>query len=189
MSSSNSPGSFVDSIRSPSGSFSPLVSDDGRIEPDMPTESRAKRVAPSIDLFSFAGEHLSYEARMFVICRAMKPRDQFESNLKVEGFALHLKNLVEFFYPSNPGADDVLAADYAADWNAKRPATTPLLESARLQAGKELHHLTAQRIAGRPSHKAWDFDGISKDLKGVISAFLGLQPKIPQGTISELSEI
>jgi hypothetical protein len=167
----------------------PVVSDDNRIEADMTTESRAKRVAPLIDLFSFAGEHLFYEAQMFVVCRAVKPRDQFETNLKAEGFALHLRNLIEFFYPSNPHVDDVLAADYAANWDAKRPAITPLLENARVRAGKELHHLTAQRIAGRPSHKPWDFDGISKDLKGVISAFIGLEPKIPQGTISELSEI
>ncbi len=155
----------------------------------MPTESRAKRVALTIDLFSFAGEHLFHEAQMFVICRAMKPRDQFESSLKVEGFALHLKNLIEFFYPSNPGADDVLAADYVANWDAHCPPITPLLESARARAGKELHHLTAQRIAGRPSHKEWDFDGVGKELQGVVSAFLSLQPKIPQGTISELSEI
>jgi hypothetical protein len=166
-----------------------VVSDDDRIEPNMTTESRAKRVAPSIDLFAFAGEHLFYEAQMFVVCRAIKPRDQFEANLKAEGFAIHLKNLIEFFYPSNPHADDVIAADYVPNWDAHRPAITPLLESARARAGKELHHLTAQRVAGRPSHKAWDFDGIGKELKGVVSAFIGLQPKIPQGTISELSEI
>lgn len=156
----------------------------------MSTESRAKRAAPSIDLFAFAGEHLFYEAQMFVVCRALKPRDEFEAHLKVEGFALHLKNLIEFFYPSNPHADDVIAADYVANWDARRPAITPLLESSRVRAGKELHHLTAQRVAGRHSqHKAWDFDGIGKELKGVVSAFIGLQPKIPQGTISELSEI
>jgi hypothetical protein len=126
---------------------------------------------------------------MFVISRAMKPRDQFETNLKAEAFGLHLRNLIEFFYPSNPHPDDVLAADYVADWNAKRPAITPLLESARARAGKELHHLTAQRTAGRPSHKAWDFEGIGKELKDVVSAFLSLQPHIPQGTISELLEI
>jgi hypothetical protein len=155
----------------------------------MSTESRAKRVTPSIDLFSFAGEHLFYEAQMFVVCRAIKPRDQFEANLKVEGFVLHLRNLIEFFYPSNPHADDVLAVDYVANWDAKRPAIPPLLESARARAGKELHHLTAHRVAGRPAHKAWDFDAIGQELKGVVSAFIGLQPKIPQGTISELSEI
>jgi hypothetical protein len=97
--------------------------------------------------------------------------------------------LIEFFYPSNPDANDVLAADYVADWDANRPVITPFLESARARAGRELHHLTTQRIAGRPAHKAWDFDGISKNPKGVISAFIALQPNIPHGTISELMEI
>jgi hypothetical protein len=166
-----------------------MASDDGRIEPRMAPKSQGKRVAPSIDLFSFAGEHLFYEAQMFVVTRAIQPRDQFETNLKVEDFALHLKNLIEFFYPSNPDPNDVLAADYVADWDSNRPAITSLLESARARAGRELHHLTAQRIAGKPAHKAWDFDGISKDLKGVISAFIALQPNIPHGTISELMEI
>ena len=102
---------------------------------------------------------------MFVVCRTIKPGDQFEANLKVEGFGLHLRNLIEFFYPSSPHADDVLAVDYVANWDTKRPAITPLLESARARANKELHHLTAQRIAGRPSHKEWDFDRVGQELK------------------------
>jgi len=76
---------------------------------------------------------------MFVVCRALKPRDEFEAHLK-------------FFYPSNPHADDVIAADYVANWDARRPAITPLLESSRARAGKELHHLTAQRVAGQAGH-------------------------------------
>jgi hypothetical protein len=155
----------------------------------MAPKSQAKRVAPPIDLFSFAGEHLFYEAQMFVVTRTIQPRDQFETNLKVEGFALHLKNLIEFFYPSSPDANDVLAADYVADWDANRPAITPLLESARARSGSELHHLTVQRVTGRAAHKEWDFDGISEELKGVVSAFIGLQPNIPMVTISELLEI
>ncbi len=155
----------------------------------MTPKSRAKRVAPSIDLFSFAGEHLLYEVQMFVVARAKHPADELEAKFKVEGFALHLKNLLEFFYPSNPDANDVLAADYVADWDANRPAITPLLESARVRAGRELHHLTVQRVTGRAAHKEWDFDGISKELKGVVSAFIGLQPNIPTVTISELREI
>jgi len=152
-------------------------------------KSQAKRVAPSIDLHSFAGEHLFYEVQMFVLARAKRPVDQLEMKFKVEGFALHLKNLIQFFYPSNPDADDVLAADYVTDWDASRPAITPLLESARARAGRELHHLTVQRVTGRAAHKEWDFDDISKELKGVVSAFVGLQPNIPPVTISELLEI
>jgi hypothetical protein len=76
----------------------------------------------------------------------MKPRDQFEANLKVEGFALHLKNLIEFFYPSNPQADDVLAADYVADWNVKRPAITISLRNASL-AGPRTKRGTSMGLA------------------------------------------
>src|SRR5664279_5058631 len=106
---------------------------------------------------------------MFVVVRAKRPVDQLETKFKVEGFALHLKNLIEFFYPSNPDANDVLAADYVADWDVNRPAITPLLESARARASRELHHLTVQRVTGKAAHKEWDFDGISEELRGVVS--------------------
>ena len=150
---------------------------------------RAKRAAPPIDLHSFAGEHLFYEVQMFVLARAKRPIDPLEMKFKVEGFALHLKNLLEFFYPSNPEADDVLAADYVTDWDVKRPAMTPLLKNARAQAGRELHHLTVQRATGGAAQKEWAFDDISKELRSVVSAFVGLQPNIPPVTISELLEI
>ncbi len=126
---------------------------------------------------------------MFVVARAKRPADRLETKFKIEGFALHLKNLLEFFYPSNPDANDVLAADYVADWDGNRPAITPRLESARARAGSELHHLTVHRVTGKAALKEWDFDGISEELRSVVSAFIGLQPNVPEETISELLEI
>jgi hypothetical protein len=59
-------------------------------------------------------------------------------------------SLTEFFYPSNPDANDVLAADYVADWNANRPAITPLLDSAEhRQAGNCTISLHNASPAGR----------------------------------------
>ena len=145
---------------------------------------------PSIDLLAFAEEHLFYEAQMFVAARAIQPGgNQFLRNLKVENTVLHLRNLIEFFYPVMPRDDDILATHYVVDWNAKRPAIAPLLEKARARANKELHHLTSQRIAGTPPEKAWDFDAISNAMKVVIAAFLSHQPNIPQKAISELLKI
>jgi hypothetical protein len=161
------------------------------IKLNMTPKSQSKqRVAPAIDLLSFAGEHLFYEVQMFVSALAIQPgSDQFVMNLKVEDAVLHLRNLIEFFYPSNPRPDDILAAHYVAGWDAKRPTITPLLEKARGRAGKELHHLTAQRIAGKTPEKAWDFGAIRNEMKAVVAAFLGQSPNIPQKTISELMKI
>jgi len=161
----------------------------------MPSKSPKpkKRAAPNIDLFAFAGEHLFYEVQMFVQACTLQPsgdQRQFLMNMKIEVCVLHLRNLIEFFYPSsNPRPDDVVAANYVEDWDAKRPAITPLLEKARYRSGKELHHLTAQRIDGQQEHKAWGFATISGDLRAVIKAFIALKANIPQHTISELEKI
>jgi hypothetical protein len=158
-----------------------------------PKSPSKQRVAPAIDLYAFAGEHLFYEAQMFTLAYVMQPSGdlrEFLMNLRIEVCVLHLRNLIEFFYPSsNPRPDDVLAADYVADWDAKRPAITPLLEKARYRAGKELHHLTSQRIDGHEDHKAWGFATINEDLRAVIKVFVGLKPNIPSNTISELLKI
>lgn len=127
---------------------------------------------------------------MFVGVDAIQPAgNQFLMNVKIENTVLHLRNLIEFFYPANPRADDVLAIDYVGDWDSKRPAITPLLEKARARAGKELHHLTAQRIDGHQPHKAWGFATIREDLRVVIKAFITLKPNVPQNTIAELLKI
>jgi hypothetical protein len=107
----------------------------------------------------------------------------------VEDTVLHLRNLIEFFYPVRPKVDDVIAEHYVANWNTKGPAISPVLEKARERANKQLHHLTTQRIAGTPPEKRWDFVAISKEMKVVVAAFLGLQPNMPQNTISELLKI
>lgn len=110
-------------------------------------------------------------------------------NLKVESTVLHLRNLIEFFYPTNPRKDDVMAEDYIPDWRNRRPTISPLLEKARERAGKELAHLTTKRITGTPAHKAWEFDTISADLKNVAAAFIALNPNITAKTISQLQDI
>jgi hypothetical protein len=147
------------------------------------------RANQSIDYFAFAGEHLFYEVQMFVESRAKRPVDHIEMSFKVEGFALHLKNLLEFLYPANSDANNVVAANYVADWDAKRPAITRRLDSARTRAVGELHPLTVQRIGRGAGGREWDFDGISEDLRNVVSTFIDLQPKIPELVVSELQEI
>lgn len=142
-----------------------------------------------IDLFAFAQEHLLYEVQMFLEARSMRPVDQITMNIKVENFALHLKNLLEFFYPSSSDANNVVAANYIADWDEQRPAIAHRLEGARARAARELNHLTTQRIARTAVHKEWDFEGISEDLNRVVSRFIALEPKMPQVVISQLREV
>ena len=159
-----------------------------------------KRAPAGVDLFEFAGNHLFYEAQMFVYAFAIQLSNpfyvfdadglrQFEANVRVEVIGLHMRNLIEFFYPGIARRDDVLAVHYVAHWDTKRPTITPLLDKARGRANKELHHLTSQRISGTPDHKTWDFMPIREDLKNVVTIFISCQPNMPPKTIAQLLEI
>jgi hypothetical protein len=151
------------------------------------------RIQPLINLAAFAGEHLFYEAQTFIYARkALKSAGlQSQKNVLIESCSLHLRNLVDFFYQSNAKADDVIAADYVADWDKKCPAISSLLEKARTRANKEVAHLTTKRIAGSPQEKSWDFDAVSAELRPAIAKFVEVvdRVKVPERTISELQQI
>jgi hypothetical protein len=130
-----------------------------------------------LDLNDFSRQHLGYEAAMFA-----KARDKilsgaapgFESNVLIETCVLHLRNLIEFFYPKNVQPDDVIAAHYASTWDTQKPAISPALTAARIRAHKELAHLTVTRKPDGAPDKPWDFGAICAEMKPVMEAFVGL---------------
>ena len=115
----------------------------------------------------------------------------FELNVLLEACVLHCRNLIDFFYPTRVLPDDVIAADYAGDWDDRRPPISSTLEKARSRAHKELAHLTTGRKSGFDPAKPWDSRVISAEMKLVISAFIPLADasKLPQGTVAELMTI
>ena len=129
------------------------------------------------DLHKYAGEHIKYEVDMLVGATVATPsNDWFLHCSRVEAFAIHLRNLITFFYPTpNQKPTDVYAQDYVlnrANWNSTgRPLIPPELEDARNRAHREVGHLTTLRIAGTPAHKAWDMPGLIQKLKPTIMAF------------------
>jgi hypothetical protein len=158
------------------------------------THKKRPRTPPSINLASFADEHLFYEAQMFVNAREAMPKvlpRTFEMNALIEVCVLHFRNLVDCFYLSTPKADDVIAADYVAAWDRQRPPVSTLLENGRTRANKEMAHLTTRRIPGGPPGKVWDFDALSAELRPAIRDFVGLVGvgKLPQRVVSELQKI
>jgi hypothetical protein len=137
---------------------------------------------PLTDPAGFAGEHLEYEAQMFLAARnklflsappqplPRGPDEAFNRNLLIESCVLHLRNLIDFFYPpSSPQPDDVTAADYVPGWNS--PPAPPILRDARNRANKELAHLTLKRKMGAPPDKAWDFADLSNAITPIIGEF------------------
>jgi hypothetical protein len=96
-----------------------------------------------------------------------------------EGFLLHMKLLVDFFY-SDPVRDSVSALHYVANFRslsvpaAKRGA----LEGYRAQAAKQLAHLSHWRTESTPPPTDWDMSGIMNDnLLPVIQDFVQRAPR------------
>lgn len=130
------------------------------------------RTLQLIDLTAFADAHVSYEAEMFVfacqfLANLRQPSREF--NVFFESTLIHCRNLVDFFYPPvRCKADEVIAADYATDWEGARPEIPSVLEKARARANKQLAHLSV----GRENTAKFNFVALSAGLREVVSVFL-----------------
>ena len=154
----------------------------------------ARRIPPPVDLAAFANEHLSYEANMFAMTRDRLFHgvvQVLDLNVFLESWILHLRNLVDFFYPTNVQPDDVIALDYAPNWSSQCPPISLVLATARKRAHKELSHLTTGRKPSSSPDKKWDFGSVSTEMKPVIDAFIPLaQPgTLPSETVTALNAV
>jgi hypothetical protein len=138
------------------------------------------------ELQAFATEHLSYELGMLAGLtkrllgvlehdrEAGKPDlewlDRETRNAQVESFAIHARLLLDFFYPSNPRDDDVLAKHFV-DGSWKPPALTPALSELRQRVGKGVAHLTYSRLNVTEEEKQWLFAAICSEFGHVVRAF------------------
>jgi hypothetical protein len=105
------------------------------------------------ELLDYSGEHLLYEIEMFRWLASELPgkKESNECSAFVESFALHLRNLIDFFY-TEPFDDDVVAEYFYDDpskWGRATTATPPVLLAAKKRADKEVSHLTKTRLHPR----------------------------------------
>jgi hypothetical protein len=99
-------------------------------------------------------------------------------NAVLEAFTIHVRALLDFFYPGkSPWPDDVLAEHFIPDWAIRRPAISDLLLKAHSRVGKEVAHLTYTREKVTPETKPWDFIGIERDMSVIIDAFIKAVPR------------
>jgi hypothetical protein len=101
--------------------------------------------------------------------------DEFEALERcalIESFAIHLRNLFEFFYNQSPRDTDVVAADYfddPASWSM-RPST--MLVTARKRADKEVSHLTLQRKDAGDPDKHWPIGTHFSEIRAAVQEFI-----------------
>ena len=135
-------------------------------------------------LLEYSSEHLLYELDMFLwlaqVCggdakiAAGSSRDTTRlSNVLIESFVVHLRNLIDFLYIDAPQKTDVVAADFCADgvWKAARPRVSAALETARTRANKEIAHLTTDRLKGSSPAKRWEFVALAKEIHALLRVF------------------
>ncbi len=111
------------------------------------------------------------------------------NNLFVEGFGIHIRNVIGFLYSNQPGPTDVVASDFCAPgaWHKVRPPMSMAISKARTRANKELAHLTTARIAGDAPEKKWDAVGLLKELKPVLKLWLrSVKPSALSTRVKEL---
>ena len=135
-------------------------------------------------LLAYSDEHVFYEIDMFLwlaqVCGggakigAGYHGDATRlSNVLIEAFVVHLRNLIDFLYIDAPQKTDVVAADFCAagTWKAARPPLSSVLDKARKRAHKEIAHLTTNRLTGSPPAKEWEFVALATEIQSVLRVF------------------
>ena len=90
----------------------------------------------------------------------------------IESFAIHFRNLVEFFYNQGPKDSDVVAADFFDDPAAWSVTPSSVLVTARKRADKEVSHLTLQRKNAADPDKNWPVGDYFKQIRPMVYTFV-----------------
>jgi hypothetical protein len=132
-------------------------------------------------LLEYSAVHVHYEVdHFFWLAGLLSPRvligaqstddGRRISNILIEGFGLHLRNVIDFLYPRNLRPTDIVAADFLLNgkWDTIRSPITETLMTARTRADKEMAHLTTERIFGAPPEKDWNFQALANEVRPIL---------------------
>ena len=135
------------------------------------------------ELLEYSKEHLCYEIWMLLeVGKIENTFGQVFTNMVIESFVVHLRNLITFLYPtSSVHSTDISAKDFFINpdiWESKRPSLSQILENARNRAHKEMGHLTTERITGADDpKKAWNRSELINEIVPILSLFCGSADK------------
>jgi len=149
-----------------------------------PSGSAPIRYHSNSELVTFSGTHLCHDLKMFFETAVVQSRfnssTDFLKNLSgistnlIESYALHLRNIVAFFYNDNRTPNEIVAADFCAEgnWVEVRPPMSRALDIAHKRANKILLPLTQERDSLEGPANGWNFDGLTAEIKLVFQLFL-----------------
>jgi hypothetical protein len=126
-----------------------------------------------------ASEHLHYELGMLnSVAQAMVMNFAGAgvlNNAMLESFAVHVRSLIFFLFTENAKPDDVLAIHFVSDpaaFETARGVKSEILKNGQSRAGKEVAHLTYERLKVTAETKPWRFVEIATELNRVMKIFL-----------------
>lgn len=132
----------------------------------------------NVELIKYSEEHIFYEIEMFYLSaiEELPKESKFYSNIIIESFVIHLRNLITFLYPtSHKENTDVCAEDFflnKKEWINICPLISDSLNDYRIRANKEMGHLTLSRIYGiLDSKKSWARNIIVKEIFVLLKLF------------------
>jgi hypothetical protein len=142
---------------------------------------------PADRLRRFAQEHLLYEAGMLyeVTGTLMNRRhrdDPVVENALLESFGVHSRNLIDFLWRDRPMWDtDAKARDWIEGWEA--PEKSDRLEGVADRVGKEMFHLSYNRLDIPEDEKGWEVLGTGPEVIGAFTKFVTEVPDdlVPEG--------
>jgi hypothetical protein len=143
-----------------------------------------KSFSPTADDLRMLSEHLCYEVDMTYGSAAWMlgmaaNADPVSQNAVLESFTIHLRQLIDFFWPENPrrsgDTPDAVAADFfdEGEWESLCPERPEILsEAIRKKIGWGVAHLTYGRARAKPEDKPWQFVALAHALAPAILAFV-----------------
>jgi len=137
-------------------------------------------------LYSYSNEHVLYECQQFfwithvlslgAVAQWVSETSQRNllNNTLLEGFALHLRSVIDFLGPNNnPQPTDITANDFCAPgvWLQRVPARPQSLTTARTRANKEIAHLTSNRSLLTDQSRIWNYNLLAQEITDLLRLF------------------
>lgn len=137
-------------------------------------------------------KHLIHELRMLQqTCELARMEDNaIKKNAYLSSFAVYARNLLDFFYaPAGPKTwprpDDVIAEDFfdsPLKWRAERPAKSNTLQAVNRRVGKEVAHLTYERLLTMSKGNPWANSVITNEMRTI---FLDFRSRVPSARLGD----
>jgi hypothetical protein len=108
--------------------------------------------------------------------------DPVVENALLESFGVHNRNLIDFLWRSRPmKGTDAIATDWNVSWQA--PKMSERLANVRDRVGKEMVHLSYNRLDIPEDEKGWQVLGVGPEVTGAFGKFATEVPEdlVPDG--------